>query len=332
MSAKKNHTVVAAVLLCSIFGLAQQILLPPAEKIGGAYFTKWAEGRVILYRDVSDSGLPAVRVFSSNGTNIAIFPMKDVQGVQYVDIWDVSGGPHGETVIAAILGYGPRKTKPSLKSVLMTYDAGGRLTKLWDVRPYHYHDVAVAPDGSVFGLGEGDTTSGDYPLLIKYSAGGKVLGGYLPSSSFAAGDAVINSGSPNGESQMFFDGQQLYVWIAPTRDLFHFDPDGRTQSHISLTSAYQRIEADNDGARLQLLTLGVGPGNELVAQARLWPRDQTEPTSMGMVHLSTDGSSGSFVGFPHGDVPEHFLGTTNDQRMVFLEVKNRGLDGIVRIK
>src|SRR5262249_23612778 len=158
--------------------------------------------------------IPAARVFRTDGTSTAVYPLKDLPEVRYIDIWSASAAPNGGIVIAGILGYAGREAKPvPVKSVILTYDGSGTLKKMWDVAPYHHHHLAVDHQGNVFAIGDRDDVEGAYPLLTKYSNEGKVVVQALPSSLFSLGDVEIGSGSPNGESQIFVKGDQLYVWL-----------------------------------------------------------------------------------------------------------------------
>src|SRR5437660_97597 len=80
--------------------------------------------------------------------------------------------------------------------------------------------------GNVFALGDGGAATGDYPLLVKYSPTGEVVGEYLSSGLFAAKDSVVDLKSSYGEPQMFIRNGRLRLWIAATRELYTFSPDG----------------------------------------------------------------------------------------------------------
>ena len=180
---------------CSTSVCAQQIWVDaPVEPKGTHGFqVQWHSDleRAIAYRDISDANLPAIRVLSSSGGKVSIFPLKDFPGSTYIDIWDATGAPNGDIVVAAILAYGPRNVRPvPVKSFLLTYDETGTLRRVWDVKPYHHHRVAVDSAGNVFALGDGGKD--DYPLLIKYSPSGEVLGEYLSSGLFSAKDSVVD--------------------------------------------------------------------------------------------------------------------------------------------
>jgi hypothetical protein len=307
---------------------AQKILFDTStEPLGsGGYQVKWQPDvqRLIAYRDVGSPDLPAIRVLSNTGSNLPISPLKDFPGSAYIDIWDAAGAPNGDIVIAAIIGYGPRHSPTTpLKSMLLTYDQGGTLTKAWNVKPYHYHRVAVDSSGDIFALGDGGV--GDYPLLVKYGASGQVLGGFLSSSSFSTSDAVVNLNSPNGEPELFIRNGRLHVWIAATRQLFVFSLDGVQLSAIPLSAAVQSITDLSGYPQLRFLGIDVDSNEEITCQFVLRPLagSQLHPT-VALAHLASNGSFGGWIEPASlGDV-HRFVGfDTRGDKPVFLEKVNQ---------
>jgi hypothetical protein len=133
-------TVSFILLASSTRVLAQRMSFDISGEPKGAksYQGYWdpVDHRLIWYRDVDDPSLPAVQIQQPNGDKVTLYPLKDFSGANYIDIWDATGAPNGETVIAAILAYGPRNNRPiPVKSLLLTYDATGTLRKVWDVDP-----------------------------------------------------------------------------------------------------------------------------------------------------------------------------------------------------
>jgi hypothetical protein len=316
---------VAAVLYfisCPAGVHAQKILIDSlAEPQGTQSFqVKWDSDleRVIAYRDTSDANLPAVRIFSSTGSKVAIFPLKDFSGSTYIDIWDATGAANGDVVVAAILAYGPRNVKPvPIKSLLLTYDSTGTLRKVWDVKPYHHHLVAADMAGNVFALGDGGKD--DYPLLIKYSPSGEVLGEFLSSGLFSAKDSVVDMVSPNGQPQLFIRNSRLYVWIAATRELYTFSLDGVLLSSTSLSAAVQSIADQSGSSQVRFLDLEVDSNQGIISQVQLWPKDRGLPASVGVARLKANGSFDSWVEpVSQGDV-HRFMGLTNGDKPVFLD-------------
>jgi hypothetical protein len=309
--------------------VGQEIRFDPFSdgKADSGYRTKWdsAQDRLIAYRDISVADIPAARVFRRDGSSTAVYPLKDLSDARYIDIWSASAAPKGRLVIAGILGYAARESKPVLvKSVILTYDQAGTLREMWDVAPYHHHHLCVDRDGSVFAIGDRDDVEGSYPLLTKYSSDGRVLSQFLPSSLFSLGDVEISSGSPNGESQMFVKGDQLFVWLAPTREFFSFSMSGELLSRTSLDAAFREIEKSNNLARLQVLAISAHADKTFVAQVRLWPANTASPATMRLAKFSVDGASGALLE-PSPEPTRHFLGISADDKMVFLGPTSTGI-------
>lgn len=241
-------------------------------------------------------------------------------------IWGAATTPAGGLVLSAIAEYGPREVKlVPVKSLILTYDASANLRRVWEVKPYHHHLLAVDQQGNVFGLGDrGDTTSG-YPLLIKYSPTGKVLREMLPSTLFPGiGDNVVLSGSPHGESEMFIEKELVYIWLAPTQELFRFSLEGELLGRISLATALKGVAAQTGYDRTQVIWLGVQSG-KLVVQLRLWPKDTTgQRVKVGIVRLAEGGTEATLLGpLNEGPSPGRFLGTATDQKLVFVELDGK---------
>jgi len=307
---------------CSASAFAQEILFDASAEVGGGrgYQVQWDSDsrRMIAYRDTSEPNLPAIRVFSSSGSNVSLYPLRDFPGATYIDIWDLTGVPNGDIVVAAILAYGPRNTKPvPVKSLLLTYDETGTLRKVWDVKPYHHHRVAADSAGNVFALGDGG--SGDYPLIIKYSASGEVLKEFLPSGLFSAKDSVVDLTSPNGEPQLFVKSDHLHVWIASTRELFTFSLDGVLLSTTSLSAAVQSIADLSGGSQVRFLGLRLDSNQRIISQVQLWPKDQKRSTGVALARINPNGSFDSWIEPISGGDVHRFLGLTTNDKTVFLE-------------
>jgi len=276
--------------------------------------------RMIAYRDTSEPACPSVRVLSSSGSNVTLYPLKDFPGANYIDIWAVTGSATGEVIISATLGYGPRNTRPiPIKSLLLSYDATGTLRKVWNVDPYLHHHVAADSVGNVFALGEkGGASGGDYPLLIKYSPTGEVLGETLSTGLFSSKDAVVVSGSPNGEAKIFIKKDHLLVWIAATQELFTFSLDGVLLSRSSFSSAIQQMVDLSGGTRVRVLEVGVDSNQGIVFQVLLRQKLPAK-AKVALARVTPDGSFENWIE-PSSDGDVHrFLGLTADDKNVFLE-------------
>jgi len=303
----------------------QRISFDASSEPKGAngYHAYWdsVDQRMIWYRDVDDPSLPAVQVTPTDGSKVSLYPLKDFAGASYIDIWDATASPNGETVIAAILAYGPRNTRPvPVKSLLLTYDATGTLRKVWDVDPYHHHHVATDASGNVYALGDGVNPKADFPLVVKYSPTGKVLQQFLSSGLFAKKDDVVGSNSPNGESQIFVRNDHVFVWIAMTLELFDFSLDGSLLSRTSLSPAIQKISDAAGGAAVGILSLTTDSNRAIIAQLRIRSNDGKQSSSnVGLARISQDGNFQDWIEPVKGGDVHHFLGLQGGDKPVFLE-------------
>ena len=108
------------------------------------------QDRVVLSRDVTSSDAVAAKILGVDGSRVLIKPLKFLPGAQFVDIWSAAPAPDGGAVLATIVGYGPKGSKPPVKAFLMSFDGGGNLAKLWNVEPYHEHSKRSEPTMRTF--------------------------------------------------------------------------------------------------------------------------------------------------------------------------------------
>src|SRR6266404_5399499 len=239
------------------YGQDMRVDISADGRADSSYMTKWdsANDCVVLYRDVSVATVPAARVQCRGGEPRAYYPLKDFAEARGMTVWAAAATPDGGITIAAILLYGSAGEKhPPVKSMLLTYDARGALRKVRDVNPYHFHQVAVDRQGNVFALGDrrDSTPNMDYPMLIKYSPKGSVERELLHVKHFG-GDAAVASDSPYGESGLFIQNQQLYVWLAPRREVLTFSLDGELRNQVSLASSLNEIARSARARLVQVL-------------------------------------------------------------------------------
>jgi hypothetical protein len=286
----------------------------------GAYWFQWdsVQDKLITYRNSPTSGGPAARIFRNDGTSIPIYPLIDLPGSWYVNVWSAAATPEGGLTLATVVTYSPPAVKPSqLKSLLLTYDRTGKLTKVWDIDPFLAACLlAVDRDGNVFTLGLSNIDD-PYPLIVKYSSTGAVLREFLSSATFPDGDKAIENGSPNGDPGLSIKGSQLFAWIAPSQELFRFSLAGDLLGRTSLAKAINGFAAANgsDHARVQSLT--VTDQGEVIAQVQLLPKRATDPVRSLMVRMPADGSSATVLS--SGPTTGRFLGITGQGKLVFFE-------------
>lgn len=292
-------------------------------KASSGYLSTWdtSHDRLILRRDVDTPQSKGIRVHTKDGQGIAFQPLEGISGAEYLSVWGASGTSEGGVVVAGVVGYGPRREgrRAPLKAAVLTYDHSGRLVRFWDVRPYHHHFVVSLDDGSVFALGDRDDTSSSYPMLIEYSPSGEVLGQALYSGEFPSGDNVIAYGSENGDPNMFTRGQNLYVWLGKTQQLFTFSFDCKLLNVRSLAFPFRDL-ADQNGFNLaQVVGLSVAGDGSIVAQLRLWTKDKNpDKTVAGLVKVAPDRQTVSLISSLSHLMPQgRFLGLSSDDRMIF---------------
>jgi hypothetical protein len=303
---------------------AQQIAMDVGEDIksGVGYFQVWdsVQGRLILYRDVSVPSDAGLRLVDERGNSVPIFPLKDFPDAQKMTIWSAAATPEGGVVFSAIASYGPQNVKPRpIKSLLLTYNAHGELTKVWDVAPYHHFHVAVDEAGNVYALGVRDSTAANYPMVVVYSPEGQVVREFFPANTYPVGDSIITSVSSNGRNRVFIVGKELLVWLAEPKEALRFSLRGDLLSRVSFAAALDRIaNPSGEYRRVEVSRLGQQAG-QLVFQVQLWPKDTSQPVKFAMITTSLDGSHGKLSDVSDTPSPGRFLGTTTAGKLVFLE-------------
>lgn len=183
-------------------------------------------GVVILYRDATTVDREAVTRVGLDGRSAGatISPLADFPDARAVHIWDVAGAPDGTAVLAAVVEYLGGKG-PKARHVLLTYDAHGKLSQLWDMYPYHHHQVAITADSTVYALGHRlDGPRDPYPLMIKYTKDGVVAAEGLLSSECPTGDKVVDT-SDTDQTQFGIAGGLLFVYVGPSREMRWLDAD-----------------------------------------------------------------------------------------------------------
>ena len=207
------------VLLHSLqLGAEQLKLTPPLDLESMQYAFKWdsAQEMLILYRSVTSPNEAAVRAYGSKtAPALTTYPLRDFPGAQGLNIWSVAGMPDGGVAVAGIINYGGHQ----IKQVLLQYDNLGVLRQLWDVFPRHEHEIAVDREGNIYSLAEQvDAREDNYSLMVKYSPTAKVVVEFLPARLFPGGSDVVSANPTTGVHQMFINGDELYLYLATTKE------------------------------------------------------------------------------------------------------------------
>jgi hypothetical protein len=283
---------------------------------------------LIFYRDGRDLVTPSVRTYR-NGTEAGLnaFVLREFPEAREIDVWNVAATPDGGVALLCVLQLGQRR----VQHVLLTYDAWGMLRKVWDMHPYHHHQIAVDANSNVYAFGHrldrGDEPAEpDYPLLVKYSPDGKVLRELLPRSRFPAGMDVVGTNSSTGEHQLLVVRNSLVLYVAGTKELFWFDLSGELQQRLPLSSVLNQMAADTGSAWVEILCLAVKSNGEVLAQIRLWPRDgSSESIRFAMVRIAADTSSWEGLSpTTRAPQPGWFLGLNREGKLLFLNARPNG--------
>jgi len=270
-----------------------------------------------MYRDIKSSGAAAVKIFKDDGSSASIYPLADLSETWSISLWGVAATPDGGIVASVVPTYSAPGVKPvKVKEFLVTYNGTGKLTKVWDVNPYHYMRVAVDHLGNVFAFGVSNLNA-PYPLVVKYSSSGTVEKEFFSSADAPGGEFATMNGSLYGDPDMFIKGDQLFVWLSHSLDLFCFSLSGDLVSKTSFASALNGLAAATNSDHARVLSLTTGEHGEVFAQVQLWPKGPPDPVQRVMVSIPPDGSKATVLASP--PVVGFFLGRTDQGKMVFYE-------------
>jgi hypothetical protein len=295
------------------------------------YWPKWDStyDRLLVYRNTSVPDMPSARIFANDGTSVPIFILHDFRDGKFANIWAAAATPDGGVVLSVILAYGnqpdpkdPSKAFPPLKSLVLTYGPDGTLKNVWNVAPYNHEALAVDPLGNVFALGVRDAGPEGFPMLIKYSKSGEILGEYAPSKMFAKGERALDGSALNGSPDLFIRNQQLVIWVSSTREIFRFSLNGELQRKFALGSEVDRLAAQNGFAQATIAKLAVDNLGGLAVQVRFWrSKDSAKGLMLRMVDVSPDGTESKLADPPLLSAVNHqqFLGVSEDGKNVMLE-------------
>jgi hypothetical protein len=297
-----------------------------------AFFEKFVPqtGDLLFFRETTSSSQVSVKIVKPNGTTVSIFAIRDLPDAKVLNIWAIDQTPDGGVSFSAIAEYTPAGVKPKVfKSLVMTYDGTGSLRKLWDVYPYHHHHLTIDIEGNLWALGTKDTTKKDYPLLIKYSPTGKVLGEFLPASQFPMGDAVVESGSINGETRLYAVGNEIMIWFAPSLELVRLAANGDIKRRSSWASLLRTI-AESKGDYVTRVGALFPEADGAVGQLQLWNKDtKKRGVQTAVFRFAPDGSYTEVTQFADFKSTGRLLGPAGDGKLLYMEAPPPGTVGAV---
>ena len=337
MKARISIIFISTVLISSIATAQYQVDLSGDGKGDSGFQAKWDPARenLVVFRNVSSSDLPSARIFQSNGQSTPIFILRDFRGASFADIWASALTPDGGAVFSVVLGFGERPTPktisskpvPEAKVLLLSYGADGALKKLWNVAPYLHQALAVDGLGNVYALGTRDAGPEGFPMLIKYSKSGDVLGEFFPSKIFANGGKALDPSSLNGNTALFVRNGQLALWVPSTREVFKLSLKGELQRKIAIGPLIDRLAVQNGVAKATIAGLTLTNSGGFSVQLRLWPSTASPAGMMiAVAEISADGSEANMVAKPTAvaTLRQQFLGVSDDGRRVVLEHDGKG--------
>jgi len=303
-------------------------------KADSGYLPRWdsSYNRLLVYRNASAPDMPSARIFANSGTSVPIFILHDFREAKFANIWAAAATPEGGMVLSVIVGFGhqaaPKNASTaSLKSLVLTYGPDGALKKVWNVAPYHHKALAVDSSGNVFALGVRDAGPEGFPMLMKYSKSGDVLGEYLPSSTFAKWEKALDGNPLNGNPALFVHDQQLVIWVSSTREIFKLSLNGELQRKFGLGAQVDRLAAQNGFAQGTIAGLALNNLGGLALQVRFWPaKDSAQGLMVGMVDVSPDGAEAKITDplVSAAATKQQFLGLSGEGKHVVLESPSKG--------
>jgi hypothetical protein len=293
-------------------------------RTGVGYFQKWdpVQDTLVLYRDIDNLQASAVRLVRPDGTGSVIYPMRDFPEARRISVWDATAAPDGGAVLSVIVSYGePGTPQPvPVRSVILTYDTRGSLTRLWDVRPYHHFRLAADGSGNIYALGARDSTNPAYPMLIKYSPTGEVLWQLLPANTYGSGDRVVTDPSPNGKNQMSIYNGELFIFLAEPFEVWRYSLDGSRLSRLSVKPALDHLASSTPSFMRVEVTRAAIQADRLLLQIQLWPRDPHAKVKFAQVSMPSGGSEAQLLGsLSNSPSPGPLLGVTGAGEPIFLE-------------
>ena len=325
------------ILLLSLFisGMARaqfQMDVSGDGKGDSGFQVKWdsSQERLITFRDTSSPDIPSAKMFDRTGQSTPIFILRDFRDAKFADVWASASTPEGGAVLSVVLGFGDRptpqsvssKSVPEAKVFLLTYGADGALKKVWNVAPYLHQALTVDRSGNIYALGTRDAGPEGFPMVVKYSKSGDILGEYVPSKMFANGAKALDANALNGNPALFVRNQQLVLWVSSTREIFRFSLNGELQRKVALGPEIDRLAAQNGFAQGTIAGLAVNNLGGLAVQVRFWPlKTSAEGMMLGMVDISQDGTEAKLANPPTAFSvnTQQFLGVSEDGKHVVLE-------------
>jgi hypothetical protein len=84
----------------------------------------------------------------------------------------------------------------------------------------------------------------------------------------------------------------------------------------------ERLETINAASRIEVLSLSTVPGESIIAQVQLWPKDKAKRVERAMVNISADGSTQELTRTDPRLPVRVLMGTTADQKTVYRSARD----------
>lgn len=292
---------------------------------------KWdaSQQMLLFHRDVQ-ANIEAVRAFSLDGlAQPPIFPLSDFPEQDKAWVYDVTAIPSRGVAMAVTF----QKGKHDLTYRILSYDRDAKLRKVWNMYPYHHVLVAADTDGNIYAFGDRADVSDpssvpDYPVLIKYSARGKVLKEFLHRGDFPL-DAEFSKDFPlmpqnKGQHFLLLTKDLLVFYFATTGELFEFNFEGKLLRRVNISSRLDELNRQFQSSDAQIFSL-VDADDYFLAQIRLLPK-AAQSYSTVLMNLTHDGSSWTQSGpMMSPPAPGFLLGVGADGGRMFLKYNDGAL-------
>jgi hypothetical protein len=173
---------------------------------------------------------------------LGLKPIRDLSddSAHAISIWAAAGTPDKGVALATVVS---RAGKKGVRHLILVYDGGGRLRKVWDMFPYHHHALAVDFSGSVYGFGHRVDSAAPkaYSLLVKYSPSGGVAAESFSSTLLPPGKS-IDDVVEGGVSKLVLDRSGAVVlYMSSISRLIVFAPNGRIERDVDLIPLLSKI-------------------------------------------------------------------------------------------
>ena len=212
---------IALLLTSSV--LAQNVRIP------GQYNEIKAENGLILawHGNAEDRAVRQIDVYNEQGNLLAsLSPLRFVPEAKLAAIWDVAALP--ERIIAVAVDFRQAPDKIPAPS-LLGFDFKGNLLFALALDPSREaRAVTIDKDGHIWTLtmGAGSREPSETPMVVEYSASGKVLKEILKRSEFPTHSTVLKEDNVMGQAEFGHTSQSVWFWLPGSTDLVKLNAKG----------------------------------------------------------------------------------------------------------